>query len=179
MVSNTFKRYYSLYIEKIERQGNLFSKDLSKNSIRNYKNYLKIFYDYVMKFKVDIIKLNPKSAQNIIYQISMERNYKKNTANLLIRSISGFFKYLISEGKIEYNPFKISITKGKNEDKALVDNKKLTKKQVKKILRNCKGKNREAILLMYCFGLRVSELNKISKEDFKVNGYIQLNCQEK
>lgn len=155
------------------------NRGYSKNTILNYRRYLKDFDKYLKKisfYKRGVEECDKISLHNIDSFISIQHLRKdSNTCNLYIAAIKSFLQYCSINNRktINYNDIKYIRTKKKkidslNEDECrnLVDYFKNVK---------CKTDNQELIkirnliiiqLLLYTW-LRVSELASLKKSDIK------------
>jgi len=145
-------------------------KGLSKNTLMAYGTDLSLFVHHLGKKKID-------RPQDISPQIILEHIMKLSDHALKARSLSrhliairGFFKYLLSEEKIEKNPtLLLEIPKGGRKLPRF-----LSLDEVDKILEASsqsspeKIRNRTMLEVLYATGLRVSELVNLVVDDLNL-----------
>ena len=145
-------------------------KGLADNTLISYKQELEKLKKYLKKNDINYVELSELQAIDFIKYEATKRNSLSTQSHLLSASKS-FYKYLISENKIMYNPISnISFPK-----KWKVLPKYLTTMQVTKLLnlpdiKKTFGKRDKAILeLLYATGLRISELSHLKVENLYLN----------
>ena len=78
-------------------------KGLSENTIISYKQELEKFSTYLKTNKLNYIKLSETNVINFIKFESAKGNSLSTQAHL-ISVLKSFYRYLINEEKIDYNP---------------------------------------------------------------------------
>ena len=145
-------------------------KGLADNTLISYKQELEKLKKYLKKRDINHVELSELQAIDFIKSEATKGNSLSTQSHLLSASKS-FYKYLISEDKIDYNPISnISFPK-----KWRVLPKYLTLIQVTELLnlpdmKKTFGKRDKAILeLLYATGLRISELSHLKVENLYLN----------
>lgn len=145
-------------------------KGLADNTLISYKQELEKLKKYLKKRDINHVELSELQAIDFIKSEATKGNSLPTQSHLLSASKS-FYKYLISEDKIDYNPISnISFPK-----KWRVLPKYLTIIQVTELLnlpdmKKTFGKRDKAILeLLYATGLRISELSHLKVENLYLN----------
>jgi len=151
-------------------------RSLSKNSVQAYIRDIKKFASYAISLKLKEIKVNRKNITNFLKTLKDENISARSQARI-ISGIKAFYKYLIMEDYIKYNPteliespkigLKLPDTLSLIEIDTLISAVDLTSSQ---------GERNRAILeTLYSCGLRVSELInlQLSNIHFK-GGYIKI-----
>ncbi len=137
-------------------------KGLAENTRLSYEQELKKFSSYLEDQRLDHCKISETEAVEFIKSESMKGQSFATQAHL-ISVLKNFYKYLIGEEKIDYNP--ISTIASPQQWKTLP--KYLTIEQVTELLESpdvtqAFGKRDKAILeLMYATGLRISEVSNL------------------
>ena len=145
-----FRRYLT-YLET--------ERGLSPNTLLSYEQELNKFRAYLEAKGLDPCKLSENDAVEFIKAESIKGNSFATQAHL-ISALKSFYKYLIAEEKIDYNP----IANIASPQKWQTLPKYLTIEQVAELMESPdlskkKGKRDKAILeLMYATGLRISEV---------------------
>lgn len=148
-------------------------KGLAANTITSYEQALRKFSRFLEEKELNHRNISDTDAVNFIKTESL-KNISFATQAHLISVLKSFYKYLVGEEKIDYNP--ISMIASPKKWKALP--KYLTIDQVSELLEGPElatpfGQRDKAILeLMYATGLRISEVihlklnNLYMEEDF-------------
>ena len=134
-------------------------RSLSKNSVQAYIRDIKKFASYAISLKLKEIKVNRKNITDFLKTLKDENISARSQARI-ISGIKAFYKYLIMEDYIKYNPteliespkigLKLPDTLSLIEIDTLISAVDLTSSQ---------GERNRAILeTLYSCGLRVSEL---------------------
>jgi site-specific recombinase XerD len=172
MVRNTFLKYYDLFINELKEDSNL-----ANSTKQRYIECLVMFKQYVLINSIDITKINSvENAKNLIDTIKNKqgKSYSHSTKQIISKAVSKFFQFLKLKNKIKTNVFKVVNIKIPNHQKLLkMDTKLLNPDELRMILSYTKKHHYylyQAILMLYCFGLRISELGKINKECFEKKG---------
>lgn len=141
-------------------------KGLAENTLISYKQDLEKFNAYLREKKLDYIGLSEDQALDFIKTESLKGGAFATQAHL-ITVLKGFYKFLIVEDKMDYNP--LSNIASPKKWKTLP--KYLTIEQVSQLLelpdlKNPLGLRDKAILeLMYATGLRASEVINLKREN--------------
>ncbi|MCX7698977.1 MAG: site-specific tyrosine recombinase XerD [Candidatus Goldbacteria bacterium] len=156
--------------ENIEKYVNFltFEKGLANNSIIAYKNDIKIFYDFLSKNKISVVKED--ELIDFIFYMKTNKYSELSIARALV-SVKNFFVFLIKEKKINDNPFenfdafkthrKIPEVLSMDEIEKLINTPDLSTKE---------GIRDRAILeLLYSAGIRVSELINMQLTDINLD----------
>jgi integrase/recombinase XerD len=134
-------------------------KGLARNTVLSYEQELHKFGEYLEEKKIDHCALTENDAVEFIKAESIKGNSLATQAHLM-SVLKTFYKFLILEEKIDYNP--VSNISSPQQWKTLP--KYLTIEQVAELLETPdvskpRGLRDKAILeLMYATGLRISEL---------------------
>lgn len=188
-----YKKYSKLFIKDISQFLTNNEREIESKQKTNitYKNALNILVTYLTKYKIDITKIDEYDTQKIFtdimvsgyYRKGVHKIYSKSTMNIIKIVSNKFFEWLKKEKIISrklQNPFKTKLDQLKqnnNTQLTHINNKILNNKDIERITNYvCSNENRirdkkklyYAILLMLCFGLRVSELEKLDISDFTI-----------
>lgn len=166
---NSYIKSYLSYL-KIER-------GLSVNTIDNYAFDIQRLCDYLFHNKIDIspIKISEEILQQFIYQIAKEVNPRSQAR--IISGLKSFFSYLIFEDYRSDNP--LELIESPRIGRKLPDTLSLAEIDalIAAIdLSSNEGERNRAILeILYCCGLRVSELVTLKISDlFFDEGFIKV-----
>ena len=168
-----------------------------EKTIKAYSQRLKTFFRYLDENNISIdsqfdkIRILKEFMKAGYMRNGKRRVYSKSTINLLEVALNKFFLY-----KNSTNPFQFSETEKRtqrgflkansSETQEFVKHKMLSKEEYGRIIDYIengshkirdKQKLKNAVLLMLCFGLRVSELRRLEKTDFTINGHIKLHVK--
>jgi integrase/recombinase XerD len=141
-------------------------KGLAENTLISYKQDLQKFNAYLRQKKLDYIGISEDQALDFIKTESLKGSSFATQAHL-ITVLKGFYKFLIVEDKMDYNP--ISNIASPKKWKTLP--KYLTIEQVSQLLelpdlKKPLGLRDKAILeLMYATGLRISEVINLKSDN--------------
>lgn len=145
-------------------------RGLALNTVMSYKQELKKFSKYLKEKKIDYFKASKVDIVQFIKNESIKGTSLSTQAHL-ISVLKNFYKYLIAEGNIDFNPISdISFPKKWN-----VLPKYLSIEQVFNLLsipdeKRPLGKRDKAILeLMYATGLRISEVTNLELGDLYID----------
>lgn len=139
-------------------------KGLSENTLISYKQGLDKFGAYLQENKFNHIDLSENQALDFIKEESRQGSSLSTQAHL-ISILKSFYKYLLAEDKMDYNP--ISNIESPKKWKTLP--KYLTIDQVDQLMELPNmatpiGQRDKAVLeLMYASGLRISEVTTLKK----------------
>ncbi len=137
-------------------------KGLSENTLISYEQGLEKFNSYLQENKFNHIDLSENQALDFIKEES-RKGSSLSTQTHLISVLKSFYKYLLAEDKMDYNP--ISNIESPKKWKTLP--KYLTIDQVDQLLElpdmaTLIGQRDKAIMeLMYASGLRISEVTTL------------------
>lgn len=159
---------YLIYLE-IER-------GLSKNTIISYRQELEKFASYLNLHSIDHISVSEKSVLDFIIEWSRKGQAVSSQAHQ-ISVLKNFYKYMISEEKIDYNPLS-SISFPKKWDNIP---KYLTIEEVNELLEapdtgtTLGLRDRAMLEMMYATGLRISETVTLTKDRvFHDEGFLRV-----
>ena len=157
----------------IEYLDELEITNTSKETIRAYKNALKIFSKFI-KEDTDITKINVSDIK-AFHQFNKDRGLKQKTLNSYISAIRGMFKYLIDEQIVTNNPA-MSVKLERAKDKKIIE--VFTKDEVKRLVNwNKKSRDfldvRNSLIISFLLetGCRNHELSYLKESDIH-NGFI-------
>lgn len=152
--SKKFETDLRRYLAHLEME-----KGLAENTLISYKQDLDKFYAYLHDKQINHIDLPENDALDFIKAEAMKGNSYATQAHL-ITVLKSFYKYLIVEDRMDYNP--VSNISSPKKWKTLP--KYLTMDQVSRLLElpdlsTPLGQRDKAILeLMYATGMRISEV---------------------
>ena len=143
------------------------NKNLSYYTIRNYKNDLSDFLDFIGEKKISNINKITKLIIREYLSNLLKKNYKKKSITRKLSVIRSYLRYLKSQNIIDENHAEL-VHAPKNTKKLpeIID-----KKEINKLLETPKfdtinGFRDRAILeIFYSTGIRVSEMHKININD--------------
>lgn len=147
----------------------LIDRKYSNNTIESYKKDLDTFIDFFKKENISISKINNKDIENYINCLKKKNLSEKSVARH-ISCLRGFYKYLMLEKEITYNP--MEFIESPKIRKSLP--KVLSKEEVELLLNielneNYDYRNKAMLELMYATGLRVSELVNLKVHDIDLD----------
>jgi integrase/recombinase XerD len=151
----TFESDLKRYLAYLE-----IEKGLAHNTLLAYDQEIKKFYSFLKTQKIDYLTISESEILDFIKEEAIKGN-SFSTQSHLISVLKSFYKYLIGEDKIDYNP--ISTIESPQKWKTLP--KYLSIEQVSELLESPEldrplGRRDKAILeLMYATGLRISEVS--------------------
>lgn len=199
-----YKYYSKLFIQDISNYltNNKREIESKQKTNKTYQNALNILVEYLTKYKIDITKIDGydvKKLFNNIQATGYNRNgkhkiYSKSTMNIIKIVANKFFEWLKAEKVISRklnNPFTVklqSIKQNYNNTITHIHNKILDNSEIKRICDYITGDNNRirdkqklynAVLIMLCFGLRVSELEKLDISDFTITDNNNIKLQVK
>jgi len=157
----------------------ILKKKTSDNTLSSYKRDVKSFIIYLQTKKISDIKLVDANAINSYIRRIKKDGKSQATISRVLSSLRCFFKFLVINKTIEFNPMLGIKSETKKPD---ILPEILTAKEISILLSkpDCttgKGKRDKAMLeVMYATGLRVSELLSIKLNDINLEiGYILIN----
>jgi site-specific recombinase XerD len=172
----TLRRLINKYLSHIE-----IEKNYSKYTLRNYRHYLNFFRRFFEKnYEQEYIeRLTSEMVRRYRLYLSRFEDVKgkrlsATTQSYYVISLRAFLKYLSKKGIKSLAPEKVDLPK--SEARQI---KFLTREQVERLLTmpaisDVSGLRDKAILeMLFCTGLRVSELAKIDRDkiDFKAKEF--------
>ncbi len=145
----------------------VLEKNLSNNSVSNYKIDIVQFLNYLLNETENISEIsaliNSKTFSNYI-KFLKEKEYKPSTMNRKLSSLKGYTNFLEEEKIIDFNPLKyIKLPKNPRKIPKTLDDVDITK-----LLENpdtLSLREKTIIELMYATGLRASELINLKFAD--------------
>lgn len=135
----------------------------SKKTIETYKNELKVFREFIYLKKINYLNITKNEIRSYLKHLD-NLKYKNSTISLNLSALRSFYVYLVTNKKIESNPFK-RISNPKKEKKLP---NFLNELEIKDLLEYypldtpLDIRNRLILELLYATGLRVSELTEIN-----------------
>ena len=151
-------------------------RSLSDNSVQAYIRDIKKFANYAIPLKLNELKIQRKNISDFLAELKDDGIAARSQARI-ISGIKAFYKYLIIEDYIKYDPteliespkvgFKLPNTLSLIEIDKLISAVDLSNKQ---------GERNRAILeTLYSCGLRVSELTNLKLSNIYFNeGYLKV-----
>jgi len=151
-------------------------RSLSDNSVQAYIRDISKFSTYAISLNIDELKVDRKVISNFLSELN-KKNISSRSQARIISGIKAFYKYLVIEDYIKFNPteliespkigFKLPDTLSLIEIDQLIQAIDLSSKQGER--------NRAMLETLYSCGLRVSELInlKLSNIHFK-EGYLRI-----
>lgn len=147
----------------------LYQRRYSSNTILNYKEDLLFFKDYLDVKRFSYIDVDYSFIRGF-YNYMEECRFSRSTISRKISSVRSFYRYLVRNEYVSYNPF--SLTRGPKKDKLLP--KFLYYNELEVLFDSCCLDNlfgiRDRLILemLYATGLRVSELINIKISDINL-----------
>ena len=144
-----------------------FEKLMSQNTISGYLRDLKYFAEYTEKNSIhDYKSINHESIINFLECLFKTR--KEASVSRMLSTLRSFYRYLLISQKIKNNPFS-DIRNPKLPAKSIDI---LDQEQVRSFLEKIPAstalelRNKAMLELLYCCGLRVSEIINLKFENF-------------
>lgn len=153
--------YIDKYLEYL-----LYQKKYSENTITSYEEDLEFFKKFLEENKVNLLKVDYAIIKRF-YNYMDSLGFSKSTISRKVSSLRSFYKYLVRNNYIAYNPF--SLTKGPKKDKLLP--KFLYYNELEELFNACELDNlygvRDRLILemLYATGMRVGELESVKIND--------------
>ena len=149
----------------------VLEKNLSNNSVSNYKIDIVQFLNYLLNETNNISEIsaliNSKTFSNYI-KFLKEKEYKPSTMNRKLSSLKGYTNFLEEEKIIDFNPLKyIKLPKNPRKIPKTLDDVDITKLLENHDTLNIREKT--IIELMYATGIRASELINLKFADINFN----------
>jgi len=154
-----------LYIDHL-----LLEKGLSSNSIESYSHDLSVFIDFLYNNKINNIEqTDPASILSWIIDLKKKGLSAKSRARHIV-TIRGFYKFLIKEKLISFDPVKnIDIPKTGLALPVVISPEEMCKVLDSVDTSNPRGLRNAAMLeILYGAGLRVSELVSMRMENINL-----------
>lgn len=147
-----------------------FERYLSQNTIDSYQRDLLLFNNYLESQKIYFLDITHENIINFLE--NLYKNYTESSISRILSSLRVFYKFLLREEVIKFNPF----SQIKNPKKPIKIVRVLDVDEVKKFLDNIPHstflqlRDKAMFELLYSSGMRVSEivnlrLNDINYED--------------
>lgn len=153
--------YIDKYLEYL-----LYQKKYSENTITSYEEDLEFFKKFLEENKANLLKVDYAIIKRF-YNYMDSLGFSKSTISRKVSSLRSFYKYLVRNNYIAYNPF--SLTKGPKKDKLLP--KFLYYNELEELFNACELDNlygvRDRLILemLYATGMRVGELESVKIND--------------
>lgn len=153
-------------------------KKSSENTLSSYKNDIKFFIIYLQNKKIDKLdSVTGKTIQSYITSLH-KQNKSESTIARNLSSLRCFFKYLVSQKYITFNPMLgIKAKKSQHNLPEILEAKSIDYLLKQPDTSTDKGIRDKAMLeVLYATGIRVSELINIHVNDVNTEvGYIIIN----
>lgn len=145
----------------------LIDKGYSNNTIESYKRDLLKFLEF--NNNKNINQITSIDLKNYIRRLS-EENLNEKSVSRNISCLKSFYKFLLIEKKIEYNPTEaLFMPKIKKNLPNILTEDEIFKLLDINLVNNFSYRNKAMLELMYGSGLRVSELINLKLEDIDLN----------
>lgn len=147
-----------------------YQKNYSNYTTENYKEDLLFFYDYLEKECLNYLDIKYQDL-HLFFNYLDSFKYSKNTISRRISSIRSFYKFLVRNKYIDYNPFElVSLPKkDKKLPKFLYYNELETLFEIPDLKTPLGVRNRLILELLYATGMRVGELENIKINDINTS----------
>ena len=144
---------------RVERNYSDYTDTNYELDLNNYESYLK-------SKRKNYLNIKYKDVMEYISYLKEECNLESTSINRHLSAIRSFYNYLIREGKIESNPFKL--IKGPKNAKKLPNYMKYS--EFEELVNTCDDtplgiRNRALFELLLASGARIGELIKIEVDD--------------
>ncbi|MEI7473691.1 MAG: site-specific tyrosine recombinase/integron integrase [bacterium] len=161
-----FYQYLCEYIDYL-----ILERGLSNNTEISYRTDLSIFIEFLEKHNINEFENIARSSLNVFIRELRGKGYAASSTTRMIASVRGWFKWLISNEYIQYDPT-VSIEQPKLARKLP---KVLSIKEMELLFAQKLTSSEKAILeLLYASGLRVSELVNLKLSNINLsNGYVR------
>lgn len=172
--NQSIKDLFSDYLDWLELE-----KGLANKSQENYSRFLKKFFDFLKKNKIENIKPHELTPEHVWqYRLFLSRQYlqknkkplERSTQNYYLIALRSLLTYFATKDILSLPPEKIELPKEKQERTVNF----LTLEQVKRLLEapkvsNIRGLRDKAILeTFFSTGLRVAELVNLNRDQIKI-----------
>lgn len=154
--------YLEKYINNIK-----YECKLSENTIKSYKNDLKLFLNY---FKKDVIQISSSDIVNYINFLNKDKKSITIAHNLTI--IHSFYSFLQRENLIKENPCNIKHPKLEKKLPNYLTEEEINKLLDIKLNTPYDYRNKAMLELLYAGGLRISELVNLKISDVDINNCV-------
>lgn len=141
-------------------------KGMAENTTTTYEIHLRHFYSYLNQNNMDYRTIKPKDIKKYT-AASTYTGDANSTINVRLSAVKSFYDYQIDEEITEHNP----ITKSVFLRGRTTKTKPLTPDEKSMILTYMESKDQHIKLgfkVLFCTGLRVSELANLKKEDVQI-----------
>ena len=154
------KKMINKYIEYL-----CYQKNYSNYTTENYKEDLLFFYDYLEKECLNYLDIKYQDL-HLFFNYLDSFKYSKNTISRRISSIRSFYKFLVRNKYIDYNPFElVSLPKkDKKLPKFLYYNELEILFEIPDLKTPLGVRNRLILELLYATGMRKKHLAYIEKK---------------
>ena len=144
-----------------------YERKLSINTIESYSENLNLYYLFLEKNNIDILKAKTEDVKKYLYSL----NKTAKTKSHYITVINNFYKYMILINKIKYNPCDtINLPKTEKKLPVYLTSEEIDKLFDIRLIKPIDYRNKAILELLYATGTRISEvlnlkLNQINFED--------------
>lgn len=157
-MNNSYINDFLIYLE--------LDLNYSKNTILTYENSLNNLNNYIKK---DLLKVNSKDIEKYLFSLDLSDRSVSN----YISSFKSFYNYYIKLGKINTSPLDKIITPKLSKNLPTY----LTSEEIDKLLDieitdEFKARNKSLLEILYCSGLRISELINLEFKNIDLNDCI-------
>lgn len=171
------EEYLDLFMEYLQ-----YEKGLSANTLEAYRRDLLKISQYLKKNKAEVKKVSNIEKKDIINFLAHELNEGAATSSMArkLSSIKTFYKFLVLEGYLEYNPtteLETPKVRRKLPQILSIEEVNLLIEQAN-VLKTLGLRDRAMMELLYGTGIRISELLSLQIEDINLNAEF-LRCWSK
>ncbi len=160
---------------KLFSQFLLVNKGLSINTIQAYTKDIILFKNFLLNESKSLLNAD---LSDILNYLSLKK-ISNSTYNRKVSSLRSFYKYQISKNVL----LKFNVNDLENIKKPKIIPETLTKEEIYSMMKCCENnrygqRNKTIICLLYCSGLRVSELTNLTITNLNFSeGYIRCNTK--
>lgn len=154
----------------------LTEKGSSQNTVNSYELDIKKLLEFLKQRNIHIKRANFKDIEEFLKYLREKKKLSQSSIARCISSIRGFYKFLVSEGKVQVSPLENLRTP--KTIKKLPDI--LAPEEINKIIEAADSltplgiRNRAMLELIYAAGLRISELLSLKVSDVLIEeGFLQ------
>ncbi len=177
MAKKTLSNLVTEFLEYLE-----IEKNRSQATIKNYDFYLRRFLEWSQLTKPESITLEMVKKYRLFLNRMTDdhgESLKKNTQNYHVIALRSFLKYLSKQDIKTLAPEKVELAKQPGRQVEFLERDELEKileapmlgirdQEVGPIKKLIAFRDKAVLELLFCTGLRVSELAKLSKEDINL-----------
>lgn len=163
-----------------EYENFLLSKNSSANTRESYLRDIQTFLKYLKSVNVECTDVDEKITGEFVVFLK-EKGKSDSTVNRAISSVRGFYKFLISNGVMDFNPAKSAkTTKAPEKLPKILSSSEMECLLSMPLLTEAKGCRDKAMLeLLYSSGIRVSELINIDIDHVDLHkSVIKIECKK-